>query len=314
MAQPSINALQAVDSVLTNYLVGYMQSEPRFIADRLFPIVQVPNDSGTYYILTKKYWFLDQMEQRAPGAPFAETGFGVSTATYATLQWALQESIPDENRANSQLPMDLESIAVRHLGQQALIRKERALQADFFVNNVWGTTDNNSTTDWDDFASGDPVYDIMTAKRTISNSTGLDGNTLACGYIVHQALVLHPDVIDRMKYVMVADQNALEAGLGAVLGVNYFVSKASYNSANEAQTFTAAAIIDDDALVCHVDPSAGVFGATAGKTFAWDGGGGAGSIYRWRDGQNHRDLVQLKMQWDQKAVATDLGYLFLDVV
>ena len=313
MAQPSISQLQAIDPVLTNMLVGYMQADSRFIADRLFPQVQVDKDSGTYYILTKKYWFLDEMQERAPGAPFPESGYGVSTDTYSTLQYALQESIPDENRANSQLAMDLESVSVQRLANLAMIRKERALSSSFFATSVWAN-DDTTTTDWDDFASGDPVNDVMTAKRTISNNTGLDGNTLAVGYIVHQALVLHPDIIDRIKYVQVADANALEAAIGAIFAVNYLVSKASYNSANEGQTFSAAAIIDDDALVCHVDAGAGIFGASAGKTFVWQPGGGGGSIYRWRDGANHRDLVQLKMQWDQKAVATDLGYFFSDVV
>ena len=313
MAQPSISQLQAIDPVLTNMLVGYMQADSRFIADRLFPAVQVDKDSGTYYILTKKYWFLDEMQERAPGAPFPESGYGVSTDTYSTLQYALQESIPDENRANSQLAMDLESVSVQRLANLAMIRKERALSSSFFATSVWAN-DDTTTTDWDDFASGDPVNDVMTAKRTISNNTGLDGNTLAVGYIVHQALVLHPDIIDRIKYVQVADANALEAAIGAIFAVNYLVSKASYNSANEGQTFSAAAIIDDDALVCHVDAGAGIFGASAGKTFVWQPGGGGGSIYRWRDGANHRDLVQLKMQWDQKAVATDLGYFFSDVV
>ena len=69
MSQPTINQVQAVDPVLTNMLVGYQQADNRFIADRLFPQVQVDKDSGTYYILTKKYFFLNEMQERAPGAP-----------------------------------------------------------------------------------------------------------------------------------------------------------------------------------------------------------------------------------------------------
>ena len=313
MATINRNSVQAVDTVLTNMAVGYRQADMRFVAMRAFPAVQVAEQAGTYYSFTKKYWFLDALEQRAYGAPFAGVEYGLETATYETLQWAAEEAIPDELIAANQAPVDLDTAAVRHLQQLSMIRKERAFAADFMVNSVWDTTDNNSTTDWDDFVSGDPFNDIMTAKRTISNNTGMDGNTLVLGYIVHQALSLHPDILDRMKYVQVAGQSAVEAALGALLDVNYLVSKATYNSANEAQTFTGAAIIDDDALVCHVNPSAGVFDATAGKTFVWQPGGGAGSIYRDRN-TNHANLIQHKEQWDQKVVASDLGYLFLDVV
>lgn len=296
MAQPSINQIQAVDPVLTNMLLGYMQGDTRFIANRIFPSVPVDKDSGTYYILTKKYWFLDELEERAPGAPFAKLGYGVETSTYKTLQWAGAEVIPDENRQNNQMPMALEAISVQRLAQLSMIRKERAFAADFMAASVWGTTDNNSATDWDDFVSGDPYDNILTARRTISNNTGLDGNTLAVGYIVHQALSLHPDMLDRMKYVQVAGQSAVESAIGALLDVNYLVSKATYNSANEAATFSGAAIIDDDALICHVGAPQGVMSVTAGVTFTWDGGGGEGTLSRYRDDSIDSDVIKHKEQ------------------
>jgi len=285
------------------------------VASRVFPPVSVDKKSGTYYIVTKKFFFFDDLEERAPGSDFARVDYGLSTATYDTLQWAADYSLADEIRADSQVPGDLMQQAVRKLGQSSLIRKEVAWAADFMTTSVWGTDDNNSTTDWDDFSAGDPANDILTARRTISNETGYDANTMVVGYIVHQALMLHPDMIDRIKHVQTATAANLEAAVGAVLGVdNYYVGKATYSNTNEAAAFSATAIIDDDALICHVDPAAGMFGATAGKTFVWPGGGGAGSMYRYRDNDRHADIVQHKEQWDQKAVATDLGYFFADVV
>ncbi len=314
--QPTTGSIQAVDPVLQGILVGYLQAQDRFVAERVFPAVPVEKDSGTYYIMTKKYWFLDSMQTRAPGARFARSGYGVESTTYTTLQWGLEHPIPIENRANSQLPLDLESVGVRWLGQQSLIRKERAWAADFMANSVWGSTDNNSTTDWDDFTSGDPVSDVQTAVRTISNNTGMDANSLVMGFIVYQALQNHPDIIDRVKYTQTATLAGVRAALSAVFDVaNIMVSKATYNSANEGQTFSGAAIVDDDCLVCHVAPSPGIMTASAGYTFAWAGGGGMGSMMpMYFEDQTDSDVLKIKEQWDQKAVATDLGYCFLDVV
>jgi len=315
MPLPTTNDVQAVEPILTNILVGYMQGDDRFVADRVFPNVSVDKDSGTFFIATKKYWFFDEMEERAPGQEFAQASYGLSTDTYKTLQWALDYAIADEIRANSQVPMDLEQMAIRLLGQRMMIRKEVAFATDFMKVSVWGTDDNNSTTDWDDFSAGDPVADILTAVRTISNNTGQNANTLVCGSIVHQALVNHPDILDRIKYTQAATIGGVEGALSDLLGLgNYWVSKASYSNTNESATFSASAIIDDDALITYVDPNPGIFSATAGLTFAWDGGGGAGSAYQYRDNSRHADVVQVKMQWDQKAVATDLGYFFADVV
>lgn len=315
MPLPTGNDVQAVNEVLSNMLVGYMQSDDRFVADKVFPGVSVDKDSGTYYIATKKYWFLDEMDYRAYGDHFARAGYTYSTTTYTTLQWSLEHPIPDETRANSQVPLGLEEIGVRWLGQQALIRKERQFSTDFMTTGVWGTDDNNSTTDWDDFSAGDPVADVLTAVRTISNNTGYKPNTMVCGFIVYNALINHPDIIDRVKYTRVAGVEEMRRILGNALGLeNVFNAPASYNSANEGQDFSASAIIDDDALICHVAPQVDMFSASAGKTFYWSPGGGLGTISSYREEETKSDILRCMTQWDQKATATDLGYFFADVV
>lgn len=314
MTLPSINDVQAVDPVQTNILVGYMQADNRFVADRVFPGVPVEKDSGTYYIFTKKYWFLDEMEERAPGQPFARATYGVETDTFKTLQWALDNALPDEIRANSQVPMSLEEAGLRLLAQRALIRKERLFSTDFMKTGVWGTS-NTTATDWDDFSAGDPVKDIIEAVRVISLNTGKTANTIVLGHIVHNALVNHPDLLDRLKYTQTIGISTVEGALADIFGLdNYWVGKASYNSANEAASFSGTAIIDDDALVCYVTPNPGLFDATAGMTFSWDGGGGMGMVASYRDQARKSDIQQFQMQWDQKITASDVGYIFLDIV
>lgn len=315
MAQPTHSEVQAVDPILSNMLVGYKQAQDRFVADRVFPVIPVEKQGFTYYSFTKKYWFLDEMKARTPGAAYARGGYAVGTASGYANTWGLEHPIADEARQNSQLPMALEQAGLQWLAQQSLIRRERAFAADFMATSVWATDDNNSTTDWDDFTAGDPIADVLTARRTISNNTGMDGNAMVLGYIVHQALVNHPDIIDRVKYSQNGLLSTVEGILAQAFGVSqYIVGKASYNSANEGQTFSASAIIDDDCLVCSIASAPGVMTASAGYTFAWDGGGGSGQIMTYREDQIDSDVLKMKEAWDQKAVATDLGYFFADVV
>lgn len=315
MAQPTHTEVQVVDPVLTNLLIGYQQADDRFVAARVFPAVPVGTQGFTYYTFTKKYWFLDEIKARAAGAKFARGGYGVETATGSAQLWGLEHPIADETRRNNQTPMDLEQSGLRWLAGQSLIRKERAFAADFMALSVWGTDDNNSATDWDDFTNGDPVSNVLTAVRTISNNTGQSANTMVLGFIVHQALLNHPDLIDRVKHVQLATSANLEGAMASAFGVsNYWVGKASYNSANEGQAFTAAAIIDDDCLVTYVSGAPGIMTASAGYTFAWDGGGGTGSIVSYREQASKSDVLQHSEAWDQKVVASDLGYFFADIV
>lgn len=315
MTLPTAKDLQAVDPVLTNILVGYYQQQDRFIAGRVFPSVPVDKDSGTYYIFTQKYWFTDSMEERAYGGDFAFGNYGVETSTYTTAQWALAKSIADEERANSQLALDLETAAVRWLGMKALLRKERAWAADFMKTSVWGT-DGSITYKWSDYDSSDPVGDLATARRTISQATGYAPNKLVIGEIVRDRLINHPDLIDRIKYTQVATQGSVETALAALFMVqDVLVGMAIYNSANEGQTASYSAIIDDDALLLYTTPTPSIFEASAGYTFTWAAGGGDGQIYSpYRDYGKHSDVIQAKMQWDQKAVAANLGYFISDCV
>lgn len=314
MAQPTHSEVQAVDPVLTNMLVGYQQSADRFVANRAFPVIPVDTQGFTYYSFAKKYFFSDEMKSRTPGAAFARGGYGVSTATGYANTWGLEHPIADEARKNNQVPMDLEKSGVLWLSQQSLIRRERAFSADFMVTGVWGTDDNNSATDWDD-TSGDPVDVIMTARRTISNSTGFAANTLIVGSIVDQGLINNNDIMDRIKYVNRADVATIRAALLNILGISeYLVSEASYNSANEGQTVSNGAIIDDDALLIARAPQPGVLTPSAGYTFAWGGGGGNGEMAQYRENQTKSDVLQISEAWDQKAVATDMGYFWADIV
>lgn len=315
MAQPTHSEVQVVDPVLTNMLVGYQQADTRFVANRVFPLIPIDRQSFTYYTFTKKYWFLDEMKGRTPGAAFARSGFGVTSTTGYANTWGLEFPIADETRKNNQVPMALEQAGTQWLSQQSLIRRERAFSADFMITGVWGTDDNNATTDWDDFTNGDPFSDVLTAKRTISNNTGQDPNTMVLGYIVHVALQNHPDIVDRIKHVQVASLGNVESALSSLFDVpQYLVGKATYNSANEGQTMSVSAIVDDDCLLCYTTPTPGVMSASAGYTYTWDGGGGNGEMATYRESNIKSDVLQNSEAWDQKAVATDVGYFFADVV
>lgn len=310
---PTINQVQVSEPILTGILTAYQQGAGRFVAARAFPAVPVDTDSGGFLKLTKRYWFRDGLQPRAPGDPFSRVDYGTESDTFKTLQWAADQAIPDEVRANSSLPLDLERAAVEHLGLLSMIRKERAFATDFMKTGVWGT-DDTSATDWDDEAS-DPIANLIDAAGVISGATGLMPNTLIVGAIVDRALMKHPDVLDRLKYTQAATQNNIRGALAAMLGIeNYLVSTAISDTANEGQTASYAPIIDDDALLLYVNPNSGWAGVSAGKTFYWQPGGGLGSIYRHRDGSRHADVIQHKEQWDQKVIAPELGYFFSDIV
>jgi hypothetical protein len=311
MPLPTLSSVQPVSPILTNMLLAYKQADDRFIASKIFPWVQVEFLSHTYFLLTKKYWFINEIQKRAAGSNFGRNGYGVESATFTCMTYGMEHQIPDETRANSQVPMALESIGSQWLAQKSNLALEIAHAAVAWVTGVWGNTTTPSNL-WSDYANSDPVGDVRTGKRTISQATGYTPNTLAVGELVDDRLVNHPDLIDRVKYTAQANVSSMNGAMAALFGVqNYLVGKATYNTVQEAGTASYSSIIGSNALLAYTESGSNMMSATAGKLLFWPGGGGQGQIRPYREEQTKSDIMQLSEAWVNTITATDLGYFFL---
>ena len=187
--------------------------------------------------------------------------------------------------------------------------------------SVWGTDDNNVATDWNNYTASDPVTDVLKARRTISNNTGSDGNSLVLGYFVHQSLMNHPDIIDRVKYGQTAGAPAKAnlATLAALFEVDrILVMNAIQNTAKKGQTSSHSFIGGKHALLAYSAPSPGLMTPSAGYTFSWTGLMGNGiegnRIRQYRMENLSSDRVEIDMSFDAKLVCADLGYFFNGIV
>jgi len=314
MPQPTQSQVH-VDAILTNMSVAYMNEADSFIANKVFPTVNVQKQSDKYFTYTQADFYRDQAKARADGTESAGSGYGLSTATYSSAVWALHKDIGDQVRANSDAPLDPDMDATRFLSHQMMIRQERDWASNFFTTGVWDT-DSTPSTLWS--ASGsDPIGNIETGKNTILSDTGYLANTLVLSYNTYSVLKNHPDFVDRFKYTS-ADSIGPDL-MARILEVdNVFVMKGVYNSAAEGGTASYAQIGDKDALLCYVAPQAGLMTASAGYNFVWTGvGGGLGTstaVSRFRMDHLRSDRLEIESAWDFKVVGSPLGYFFSNAV
>ena len=124
MPQPTRSDVH-VDAILTNMSVAYMQESYAFIAANAFPTVPVNKQSDKYFVYDQSSFFRDSAQPRADGTESAGSGYGLSTASYATQVYALHKDIGDQVRENSDSPLNPDMDATRFLSQQMLIRQER---------------------------------------------------------------------------------------------------------------------------------------------------------------------------------------------
>lgn len=315
MAQPNRTSVH-VDSVLTNISVAYIQSNDNFIASKVFPNIPVDKQSDLYFTYDKNAWFRDEAQRRAPATESAGSGYGVSTATYSADVWAFHKDVDEQTRANSDSPLNPDADATRFVTSRLLLRKEKQWAADYFVTGVWGTTTTPSNL-WNNYSTSDPIEDIEAGKQTILTNTGFMPNTMVLGYPVFRQLKNHPDIVDRIKYT--SSENITTAMLARLFELdNIYVAMGTNATNNEGETAAYSLINGKHALLCYVNPSPGLLAPSAGYTFVWTGVGGpfGGEVGVSRIPMPlvKAERIEAEMAWDNKLVATDLGYMLLDVV
>jgi hypothetical protein len=295
--------------------VAYIQNATNFIAGRVFPIVPVMKQTDKYYTYTKNDWFRDEMQQRPDATESAGSGYGLSTASYSADVWSLHKDIGDQTRSNADAPLDMDRDATQFLTQRGLLRREIQWVSDYFATSIWATDKTGGTdfTVWSNYTSSDPIEDIEAGKSTVLSSTGFMPNTLVLGYDVFRKLKHHPDIVDRIKYT--SSENITEAMLARLFELdNVYVAKAVKATNNEGETAAYSMTHGKHAWLGYVNPSPGLLAPSAGYTFVWNGVSGSlgveAGVSRFRMEHLKADRLEIEMAWDNKVVATDLGYFF----
>lgn len=318
MAQPSSSDVH-VDAMLTNISIAYIQSQDVFLASKVFPLVPVEKQSDKYYKYTKNDWFRDEAERRADSTPSAGSGYTLGTDSYSCDVYAFHKDVGDRVRKNADSQINLDTDATRFITGRILLRQEIQWVTDFFTTGKWGTDKTGGThfNKWSDFLDSDPVEDIADAKEAVLKNTGYEPNTAVFGYKVMRKLRNHPDI--RARYQYTTPGNITPAMIAAVLELdNVYVSRAvkatNIEGAAEAYGFTHG----DHAWVGYVNPTPGLLVPSAGYIFTWagisDGLGSSVGVSNFRMPELKADRFEAESAWDNKVVASDLGYFFFNAV
>ena len=309
--QPTLNQVH-VDAVLTQISVAYIQEQDAFISTKVFPIIPVDKKSDLYYVYTKNDWFRDEAQRRAPATESAGSGYNVGTDNYNCDVWAIHKDVDNQVLANTDIPLNPFRDATRFVTQKMLLRQELQWTADYFTTGVWDT-DVTLTDTWDAYASSDPIDDVEEGKETILGTTGHRANTLILGYQVFRKLKNHPDIIDRIKYTQF--RGVAEDLLATLFGVERIMVARAIQATNaEGETEAYDFIQGKDALLLYVASSPGLYEPSAGYTFAWrgvsQGLGEAIGVTRIPMRLKKAERVEAEKAWDNKVVASDMGYFW----
>lgn len=318
-----------VNTPLSNISIAEIQSMEGFVADKVFPNIPVSVQSDRYYTYDRGYLNRDEMQVRAPSTESAGGDYSVdNTPTYFAPVYAFHHDVDDQRRANEDSVLDADREATLICNLKAMIKRERLWAAKYFTTSLWttdltGVASAPSSGEFLQFndAASLPIETIRAARTAQHKLTGIKANTLVMGQEVYDALIDHPDIVDRVKYGQTPGSPATidTSDLAAVLKIpRIFVMEAVYNSAVEGATYSGAFIGGKSMLLCHAAPAPGKMIPTAGYTFSWNGYLGASQmgsrIKKFRLERNAADRIEIEMAFDQKLVAADMGTFFATAV
>lgn len=331
MPNPTSSAVH-VDQPLTDVSLAFIQDASQFVAMQAFPNISVGKQSDKYFTYNRGDFSRDQAKKRAPGTESAGGGFRLNTDTYYCDVWAIHQDIDDQTMSNADAAISPEIDAAEWVAEQLMVRIESEFASTYMAGGVWdndfdGTASSPTSVEkihWSDQTSGNPIEDVREAKGTILGNTGKEPNTLILGHEVYEALLDHPDIVDRIKYSGgVGNGNPArvnEQTLAQLFDLDrIIVSRAVKNSAEEGATDSIGFIVGKDALLVHSAPRPGLKTPTAGYTFTWNdylgqrnGMGMATSRLRMDALRSTR--IEGEIALDMKVVSTALGYFWDGIV
>lgn len=290
--------------------------EALLIGLKVFPTYGVPVRQGRYprWKLAKGKLLNKESTLRAPNGEYGEIVRSFEQDTYDCVDRGLEERVDDTFKADVARYFDAEATAARltdfnfRLDHEVRVAAELMNSSNFTAtNSLTSYTEANITTM--DFAAD--VTDLIARL----DAKGATANTIVLSSAVANRIKRSTRFQNFVRGNLPAGQPVLMTNAQIALAFSeYGISqvlfgRASYNSSKKPDTYTASSIWGNTYVwvgnVQGGDPMQG----GAGRTLAWQEGGGILTTESYRDDKRRSDIVRVRQHTDEKVIDGTAGEL-----
>jgi hypothetical protein len=305
---PVINSVK-FDELLTNISVQFAAAPEGYLADRVLPPVPVAKESAAYWVYDKSR--MDAPDsKRAPRSNYNRIDWNVTTDTYLAEQYGLEGEIDDEERKNAASPLDLDVDTTEIVTDMVLNNREKRV-ADLVLNPavITQNTTLSGANQWH-LDTSDPLLDLKNARVQIyAGAPGYTPNTMVIGYLVFEALKLHPDIKEIVKYT----ERAIITRqiLAAVFEVEeLLIGKVIRRTSKEGAVDAFGDVWGKDALLFYRETRPSLKRASFGYQIRTSDL----RVFRYREDKRDTDVIRVSEKQDEKIVAAATAYLIKNAV
>tara|TARA_Y100000310_G_scaffold260401_1_gene269311 strand:- start:838 stop:1776 length:939 start_codon:yes stop_codon:yes gene_type:complete len=245
-----------------------MRGQHRFVGNLLLPMMRVNKTTDKFFTDGDEHFFLHPTEMGETGVA-NEIDYTLSNTTYVTIGHGLRAFVSDEVVREADQPLRPERRANRLLEMAMAITLEQDIATVMGTGGNYAsghTTTLSGTNLWTDDANSDPIGDIDTGIKTVSDNNMERPNVMVIGNAVWNTLKNHSQLIERVKY-QGSRQDIARVDLAAIsdlFGIpTVVVGHARKFTHNEGGTETLANIWDDDVFITFTEgprPESAAFG------------------------------------------------------
>jgi len=305
-----------IDHHLSNAAINYRPAG--FLADRIFPVVQVPKQSDTYVIFEQADLFRRENTRRARGGEANKIHSRVSSAGFYCNNFALKADVTLEDRANA------DPIFVQQFEEGRVHRVQDALFLDWelrVANQVTNPANVGSSTAvgsaWDDHANSDPLMDVWEAIDNVELATGYRPNRALFSGTAWRNFRRNQAVIDKATNPHVTGGGLYPSTrqVEDLLEMQVLVGNAWHNAAEEAQAMNLSQIWGDHVLVYYAPEAPNMESPSFGYYFRWAAPGLPNMQVERHpfDSRRHCYEVEIGYYQDEVVTAKPLGFLIQNV-
>ena len=248
---------------LTSISTAYFQGKSGG-ATSFFPEVPVQLSRASYYQFSKADLLRDNVSPKPILGKVDPTVIGYETDDYKCVPEQIilgYDDIiqSDVARMGAKGIMQLRQNKARVIAEQIFIHQNKVFAQKYFKKGVWGAdltggvSVSSGSTDFVSFDNdnSNPIKFISDCITAMKKATGRKPNKLGLGQRVFDALINHPDIMNRVIYGGNTASPAMVTtkSLAAILGVDeVVVFDAIWNSANLGEEENTGFICDENAF------------------------------------------------------------------
>lgn len=302
-----------VDRHLSNVAINFRPTG--FIADMVFPVVNVQNQTDLIKTYNQADLFRQENTRRAPGALANKVSFQVSSDNYVALNYALAADVTIEDRANA------DPAFIRDLEEGRVQRTVDGLNLDWETRVAAQATNTSNVgtsaavaSSWTDLSNSDPLSDVWTQIDNIEDTTGFRPNRVLFSGDAWRNFSRHNNIIDKTRATGVtgAGLNATVEDVAALLQVERVLVGQSYrNTAEEGIDLALSRIWGDEVLVYFAPLTPSIEMPSFGYTFRWSAPGLPNFTVERHpfDTKTKSDTIEVGYYQDEKITSTALAAL-----